>query len=422
MKVVFCGGMDMYKSLKKLYYTDESSYEAEYQARWQAPFTQHFSIEILQYNRKKAYPAFFYYTNEMVKLIEQIGKTYENFVYLVNSVPPVIKQQFALMSIVDEVKSTNDIEGVHSTRKEIEDILSGKTKSSKRLGSIVNKYRELLEKKEIHFDSCNDIRIFYDEFAHQEIIQENSAHKLDGQLFRKDPVDIESGTGKIIHRGVSPETQIIADMEQAVQILYAPELPVLVRLSIFHYLFAYIHPFYDGNGRTDRFITSYYLRNYYHQLIALRLSVYIKANRKMYYKLFEETDSEINRGDLTPFIIGFLQIIHGTINDTIRILKRKKEQLEKYQEKISEFSGEDKLLKSLYYILLQAAMFYGQGINMNELMHVTGKSRVTIQKRINEMPQDRLVITKSGKTMYYKLNLKIFASRKVEGTGYQEKL
>lgn len=47
-----------------------------------------------------------------------------------NSVPPVILHQFTLLSILDEVKAINDIEGVHSTRKEIQDILDGNVSKS----------------------------------------------------------------------------------------------------------------------------------------------------------------------------------------------------------------------------------------------------------------------------------------------------
>ena len=69
------------------------------------------------------------------------------------------------------------------------------------------------------------------------------------------------------------------------------------------------------------------MKNNFHLLLGLRLSVYIKRNRKAYYKLFEEADSEINRGDLTPFLHGFLKILLGTIEDTIGVLERKKDQL-----------------------------------------------------------------------------------------------
>lgn len=35
-------------------------------------------------------------------------------------------------------------------------------------------------------------------------------------------------------------------------------------------------------------------------------------------------DSEMNRGDLTTLVYGFLKILSGTIEDTIGVLKRKR--------------------------------------------------------------------------------------------------
>lgn len=197
-------------------------------------------------------------------------------------------------------------------------------------------------------------------------------------------------------------------MTQALDVLHSPSMPLLIRLGLFHYFFAYIHPFYDGNGRTDRFITSYYLRTDFHVLLALRLSIFIKKNRAKYYELFTETDSEINRGDLTPFIIGFLEIILGTINDTIALLNRKKAQLKKYKERIEALPIGDTLSKNMYFILLQAALFYGKGISITDLTKLLGKSRGTIQKRLDNVQKGFLITTKVNKTIYYKLNLRLF--------------
>lgn len=73
-----------------------------------------------------------------------------------------------------------------------------------------------------------------------------------------------------------PEERIISLMQYALELLNDESVPLLVRVSIFHYFFAYIHPFYDGNGRTDRFITSYFLSKHFHPLASLRLSIFIK--------------------------------------------------------------------------------------------------------------------------------------------------
>lgn len=396
-------------SLTKYFYQHtQEEYETEYIRRLEAPFTVHFNIPIHQYNRKSAYPAFLCYTGEILRLVEKFYKTYEQFLYTVNTVPPVVLYQFTRLSIVEEVKSTNDIEGVHSTKKEIREIIEKKGTHYHRLQSVVHQYLELLGEEEIKFDTCQDIRNFYDDFTHQEITRENPQNRLDGSLFRKEPVQIQAATGKTIHQGLYPESRIIEALDQALRILHSEEYPLLIRLALFHYFFVYIHPFYDGNGRTDRFITSYFLSRQFHRLLAVRLSIYIKRNQSRYYHMLEEADSERNRGDMTPFVMGFLEILIGSTEDTIGVLSRKNEQMRKYESRIDAFQLKDKLLKEIYITLLQAALFYGEGISMADLMKVTGKNRGTIQKRIDEIPGNHLIVTKAGKTNYYKLNLMLF--------------
>lgn len=396
-------------SLTKYFYQHtQEEYETEYIRRLEAPFTVHFNIPIHQYNRKNAYPAFLCYTGEILRLVEKFYKTYEQFLYTVNTVPPVVLYQFTRLSIVEEVKSTNDIEGVRSTKKEIREIIEKKGTHYHRLQSVVHQYLELLGEEEIKFDTCQDIRNFYDDFTHQEITQENPQNRLDGSLFRKEPVQIQAATGKTIHQGLYPESRIIEALDQALRILHSEEYPLLIRLALFHYFFVYIHPFYDGNGRTDRFITSYFLSRQFHRLLAVRLSIYIKRNQSRYYHMLEEADSERNRGDMTPFVMGFLEILIGSTEDTIGVLSRKNEQMRKYESRIDAFQLKDKLLKEIYITLLQAALFYGEGISMADLMKVTGKNRGTIQKRIDEIPGNHLIVTKAGKTNYYKLNLMLF--------------
>ena len=397
-----------YNSLTKICYKNADAYDTEYQKLYNAPFTQHLNILIKQYNHNNAYPAFFNYTEDIALLMEKIYKAYENFLYVIHSVPPVVLHQFSLLSILDEVKSTNDIEGVHSTKKEIREIIDGTAPQNARFASVVNKYHSLLNNTEIEFNTCQNIRDFYEDFAHKEIIAENSSNALDGKIFRQGSVDITSASGKTIHRGLMPEIKIIEAMDYALKTLHNAKLPFLIRVSLFHYLFAYIHPFYDGNGRTDRFITSYYLAGHFHKIAALRLSVLIKKNRKKYYALFSEADSELNRGDMTPFIIGFLQLLLATFEDTIAILERKKAQIEVYENKISELTHQDTLLANIYYILLQAALFYGQGISMAELINITNKSQKTIKSRLDALPKEHIIVTTNNRIKYYKLNLLMF--------------
>ena len=408
-----------YKSLKKVYYKTPASIEEIYRTRFQAESAYHFEIDIKQYGHQNAYPAFLCFTQEMFLLMERIYKSYEGFLYLVNSVPGVVLQQFSLLCIVDEVKSTNDIEGVRSTRREIKEIIDGGESKSSRLVSVVQKYRGLLSKEEIAFETSRDIRKFYDEFAHAEVVRDNPRNELDGEIFRKDSVDVTSSTQRTVHQGIFPEERIIEEMEKALCILHDEQMPALIRVAVFHYFFAYIHPFYDGNGRTGRFITAYFLGKHLHPLATIRLSVIIKKNQKKYYRLFEETDSELNRGEMTLFTEEFMQFIAESMEDTVRILTRKKEQLERYRQQIEAMNLEDELMGKLYYILLQAALFYGQGITIREIKKLVKKSRATIQKRLDKIPEKDLVKTKK-RAIYYKINMLLFRKEKAKAMKVQK--
>lgn len=396
----------VYETLKKIYYTAPLKIEDVYQSRYNAPFTRHFPFDIKQINRKNKYPAFLCYTEEIVFLIEKIYKNYETFLYKVNSVPPVVLHQFALTCIIDEVKATNDIEGVYSTRRELKEVLDGLSENSQ-FATIVNKYHNLIKKEKFEFYTPLDIREFYDNFAHREVIAANSKNRLDGELFRKEMVEITTPTGKIIHKGLYPENIIIKHLNKALNILNDENIPSLIRFAIFHFLFEYIHPFYDGNGRTGRFIVSYSIAQHFHYILALRLSVIIKKYRTKYYDLFNSAEEEVNHGDLTPFVNGFIRIISDTFEDVIEILSRKMAQLDKYKEKLFNIISSDELNQNLYFILLQASLFYGQGVSMQDLMEITGKSRNTIKSRLLAMPKEHIVIRKT-KTHYYKLNMFLF--------------
>jgi len=152
-----------YISLKKIYYTDANNYNIEYNKRFEAVTTKHFPIEIKQYNRENAYPAFLCYTEEITLLIERFYKNYFNLFKMKQQAPPILLRQFVLSSLIDEIKSTNDIEGVHSTKKQIKDILESQpiSKDFLHLKSVVDKYNKIINNENICFKSCQDIRKFY---------------------------------------------------------------------------------------------------------------------------------------------------------------------------------------------------------------------------------------------------------------------
>jgi len=242
-----------------------------------------------------------------------------------------------------------------------------------------------------------------------EIKRNNTSDIPDGNIFRKNSVDIVSGTQKTIHRGVYPESKIIDYMTKALQFLHDDSVSIFIRITVFHYLFGYIHPFYDGNGRMSRFITSYFLSKNLHPTIALRLSVLIKQHKNDYYKLFENTNSQINCGDLTPFIIWSLEFIASAITSTYKLLFKKYELFSSLNQKLDEMlKNEDKTTKRVYNVLLQAAVFSDIGATSQEIVQTLKLSKRTIDARIKEIPNEILLADKTSRPYHYKLRLSFF--------------
>ncbi len=180
-----------YEYLSKIFYKNHSQFQKIYSARFHSPTTRHFDFSIKQFKRHRDFPAFLCYTEELLLLTEQIYKKYEKFLMMIKQVPPIVLEQFTLWSVVGEIMSTNDIEGVISTRRELSEILKNDSSAS-RFSSIVQMYNALRFHEIFKFKTCEDIRNLYDRFAHKEITANNSKYNLDGKIFRNDSVDIVS--------------------------------------------------------------------------------------------------------------------------------------------------------------------------------------------------------------------------------------
>lgn len=319
--------------------------------------------------------------------------------------------QFANKCLIDEIKLTNDIEGVYSTRKELAAVLGemdGKAKK-KRFYGLINKYQMLTSDHKFSLNTSTDIRDIYNDLVLKEVAEDSIDNVPDGEIFRKDMAEVTTPTQKVIHQGVYPETKIIQLMEQALNILNQKEIPVLIRISIFHYLFGYIHPFYDGNGRTSRFISSYLLSKDFEFLIGFRLSYTIKAHIKEYYDAFKECNNEKNLGDLTPFIIMFLSVILESFKNLYDALDKRNNLLLKFSEVLKGKEDISEELKPFAFVLIQASLFSNEGITKKQLESELSISESTVNKRLAKLREKGLLIEESCKPAKYLIDLNMLS-------------
>ena len=57
--------------------------------------------------------------------MEKIYTPFTDFNRILSKAGPIVSQQFALASLIEEVHATSTIEGIHSTHRELNDILDG---------------------------------------------------------------------------------------------------------------------------------------------------------------------------------------------------------------------------------------------------------------------------------------------------------
>mgnify|MGYP002547917295 FL=1 len=396
-----------YELLSKIFYKKPTEYESIYDARFNSEASIKLPIKIHEN------VGFIFNTNEITKLLVKIYKTINKINLLRTHLPNIAINSYIIKSLKDEIALTNEIEGVRSTRKEIEDAIDSiKNDKSARFKGLVDKYFKLISNEIIPLNNCKDIRTIYDALVLPEIEKENLP---DGILFRKEPVQVVSATQKEKHRGIMPESKIIESLDLCLDFLKSDDIDSLIKISAFHYLFGYIHPFYDGNGRTSRFISSYLIKNELDVLLALKLSYTVKNNINKYYKAFDVCNDRKNKGDITFFVVTFLELLSQASDDLYTKIADLNDQLNYYNNIINMLVNEkvlnDKQAKCIF-ILCQNRLFDDTYMNMNTLTELLEKSDTTTRKILKSLESKNLLVKSRNKNQYlYSANLDSLSSQ-----------
>lgn len=396
-----------YELLSKIFYKKPTEYESIYDARFNSEASIKLPIKIHEN------VGFIFNTNEITKLLVKVYKTINKINLLRTHLPNIAINSYIIKSLKDEIALTNEIEGVRSTRKEIEDAIDSiKNDKSARFKGLVDKYFKLISNEIIPLNNCEDIRTIYDALVLPEIEKENLP---DGILFRKEPVQVVSATQKEKHRGIMPESKIIESLDLCLDFLKSDDIDSLIKISAFHYLFGYIHPFYDGNGRTSRFISSYLIKNELDVLLALKLSYTVKNNINKYYKAFDVCNDRKNKGDITFFVVTFLELLSQASDDLYTKIADLNDQLNYYNNIINTLVNEkvlnDKQAKCIF-ILCQNRLFDDTYMNMNTLTELLEKSDTTTRKILKSLESKNLLVKCRNKNQYlYSANLDSLSSQ-----------
>lgn len=383
----------MYQTLEKMSYKNFLDSEQEYIKRIESPATTKLKLMIhpfsvkKQCRERKSYPLFYMNLTSHIVLLEKIHQNSTRLKEL--KLPDIAKDKLFITQIINEIQSTNDIEGVQSTRREIKDAYDAPN-NNKRFSGIVNMYYGIKNFEITKIETLSDFRTIYDNIFLDEMPEND---RPDGKLFRKGLAFVGKGD-KNVHQGNVSEEKISEDLTKLIVFMNSESVPSVIKAIITHYFFEYIHPFYDGNGRMGRFLLSSYLSRKLDILTGISISNAIYQNRSKYEKAFSGVSNPKNKADLTVFIQDILEIIIEGQTLMIETSEMMRDKLDVIYSTIDEFDITE-LQKNLLFILSQNKLFdlFDERITNKDFVSILKKdySRTKIDKAFNELAKMNLV-------------------------------
>ena len=353
-----------YPTLEKLFHKDVSSrrfenHKEQLSLRLEAESTFRTGIMLKHGELFCAVP------RELSVANEQVLRRERKVSALWKALPPVALGSFLRSLILDEVVYSNEIEGVHSTRRQIEAALNeAKRDTSSLAGASEKPHAPFMEFVRLYLgltdnpqlpSTLQEIRDIYDAVVRDSL---DKRDQIKHSLFRTRPVVIESNRGKILHEGVTPEDSIKKMLDQMLALMHSEDMPETYSALLSHFLFEYIHPFYDGNGRTGRYLLALSLNAPLSQPTVLSLSRVIAENKSAYYKAFDVTERPLNCSEATHFVMTMLDLIGQAQEDLIADLQSKRRSLDILGRKVDSldesFSERD---RDLLFFVGQLSLF-----------------------------------------------------------------
>jgi Fic family protein len=186
--------------------------------------------------------------------------------------------------------------------------------------------------------------------------------------------------------------------------------PPLIKAALAHAQFETIHPFLDGNGRTGRLLTTFYLcKMGMLERPVLYLSEYFLNNRQAYYDALDEYHSE--SGNVLNWLEFFLDGVAIIAGEAINTSKKINTLRQKDMAKIQSLGRRTKtgmiVLENLYKVPI---------VSVRKIEEWTGLSRVQANELVNKLVEIAILVQKNkdveyGREFWYKDYLSLFISK-----------
>lgn len=251
---------------------------------------------------------------------------------------------YSAKSLETEIIATSAIENIDFSRDSVRSILSGqasKNEEEKRIEGL-KKGLEFISDPGNKITEENLYKLY--KMAIGKYLDEENQLK-EGNLYRHDSVYV-AGT-KVEHTGISYK-QVPSYMKSLVKYInQKDDIQDLMKACIIHFYIAYVHPWFDGNGRMARLVHLWFLvQRGYQSVLFVPFSSLIEKTRKQYYDAYQTIEDNYRYThtiDVTPFLLYFINNVYNKIEQPLQEDTLSVYRLALNQKKIT--NKEDKLWK-----------------------------------------------------------------------------
>ncbi len=345
----------------------------------------------------------FSYTPKIINELSTIERLYGRLLgeKLIPSISLRLSQENQLLA----THHSTSIEGNPLSPRDVTNIILGDRIPATKSEKEVKNYFAALNRATILARKHEPITIRLTQNLHRDLMQ--GLGKNDLGKFRDGPVFVGHKTKLEIVVKHNPPYHTASEIKSALEELYAwlttqKILHPLIRAGIFHHEFAYVHPFFDGNGRLARILTTYFLLlNNYEVVKFFILDDFYDIDRQLYSDTLHTADqpaSEHGKSDKTAWIEYFLEGVAFSLQGALaRINDLKNKNLEniKGEKRVLVSSREEEVLQ----IVLDK-----KAVKTKDIQNALSVTRQQAHALLHSLVEKGL-LEKYGKTKtsYYKL-------------------
>ena len=255
---------------------------------------------------------------------------------------------YGTKALEEEIVATSAIESIDFNRDSVRNIMKGlapKDEEENRIFGLKQGF-EFISHKENKITEENIFKLYM--MAIGNFLDDESKPKQ-GNYYRHDTVYVMSD--RVEHSGIDHK-KLPEYMKSFIEFANAKDsINDLLKATMLHFYIAFLHPYFDGNGRMARLTQMWFLiQKGYESTLFVPFSSYVEKSRRKYYDaytLVEENYKLSGVIDITPFLIYFTQNVYEKMTgDTV-----KANTLEKYNSALSSGEITEKEAKLWQFVL-----------------------------------------------------------------------